>query len=94
LLDGRLMGTGEVIEHYGIQLKIRSSDYLTGWQKIRQLVLYLRAINNNHVVIGDTTFVLHNLSQTTSIVCLGNEAESKRRFLFTVNYVCTIKQVA
>ena len=41
--DGRLM-SGEVIQHYGIQLRIRCDDYNIGWAKAESVANNLDSI--------------------------------------------------
>ena len=91
LLDGRIMRTGEVIEHHGIQIKIRAIAYQTGWQKIRETVAYLQKLLNEALSMGGSHFVILNMSRVSPIACIGTD--EKRRFLFTVNFLATIREL-
>ena len=91
--DGRLM-VGDVIPHHGIQIRIRSNNHETGWDKIEEIVSYLDAVTNVLVTVDDEQYLLNNVSRASPIASLGQEAGSaKRRFLFTVNYLVTMKRI-
>jgi len=91
LLDGRIMRTGEVIEHPGIQIKVRSLGYETGYQKAREVVVYLDALINELVTIQQKNFMIKNASRSSMIASLG--LDEKNNHNFTVNYTTTIKEV-
>lgn len=91
-LDGRVMKTGEVDGHYGIQIKVRSLNYEDGWQKLNEMVNNLDlATVPLEIVVGETTYIIQNGSRTSPIVPIGND--EKRRSLFTVNYLMAIKEI-
>lgn len=89
--DGRLMA-GAVIQHYGVQIKIRAVDETTGWNKCSAIAAEFDRVHNASVVHNGTTYLLENISQTTGINSLGTEPGTKRRELFTMNYIVTLKQ--
>ena len=90
--DGRLM-TGVVIEHLGIQLRLRSLENQAGYAKAETIVSDLDAILNTELTIGSDDYIIHNVSRTSPIIPLGIEGGTKRRFLFTVNFLVTMKKV-
>jgi len=92
ILDGKL-SSGEVVQHPGIQLRIRSSDYEVGYAKIEELALALDNVNQDTIVVKGNTYLLQNISRTTSVVPLGSERGYKRRFVFTVNFLITIRKI-
>lgn len=92
VLDGKL-SDGEVVQHPGIQIRIRSDDYETGYAKIEIIALALDDVDWNTIVINSTTYLFQNISRTTPIISLGPERGFKRRFLFTVNFMVTLKKV-
>jgi len=91
VLDGRIMTTGEVIEHHGIQLRIRCQTYSAGWKKIRDVVAMIRKIQNTEVTVNSYTFLLLNVTQTTTIVNIG--VDEQRRWNFTINLLASIKEI-
>lgn len=92
VLDGKL-SSGEVVLHPGIHLRIRSNDYEEGYAKIEEVALALDNVNKDTIVLGGDTYLLQNISRTTSIVPLGPEKGYKRRFLFTVNFLVSLRKV-
>lgn len=94
LIDGNKLPSGEVTQHPGIQLRIRSSSYETGFIKIEAVAASLDAIYRDTVEIDSVTYQIQNLKKTTPVIPLGPERGTKRRFLFTVNYLLTLKKVA
>jgi len=93
LKDGRIMEDGENIFHYGFQLLIRATAYNTCYAKAQELALELETINRDTVVISGTTYRLDNVTQTTGVLLLGQEDGSKRRELFSVNFLVTLKEI-
>ena len=89
LKDGRQMN-GPVIRHYGIQLRIRSTDYQTGWIKIEDISSDLDILSSEYTV-SSIVYTIQNVSRTSPIVALGMEPGTTRRFHFTMNYLVTIK---
>lgn len=90
--DGRLM-EGEVIFHYGLQLKIRSAHFADGWEKANAVASRLAQVKRELIEVEDTEYRIDNLSQTTQIIPLGLEEGTKRRFLSTINFITTIQEV-
>ena len=91
--DGRLM-IGPTIQHYGIQLMIRSEEYQDGWEKIDDICSALDAVVQIDLIYNGETYRVHNISRSGSILPLGNEPNTKRRFLFTANFLVTVHQAA
>lgn len=85
--------TGEVSRHPGIQLRIRSRDYETGYAKIEDIASALDEVINNTITIGTSEFEIQNVSRTSPIVSLGVEPGTRRRRSFTVNYLLTMKKL-
>jgi len=93
ILDGRLIDDGEVITHFGIQIRVRSKEYEDGWEKITDICSILNAGKNETITKDSVDYLLNGANQTTPVTPLGVEIESKRRFLFTVNYILTLKNL-
>ena len=92
--DGRVMEDGDNIFHHGIQLILRSLAYNTGYAKIDELKENLETVNRDTVTVDGDTFRLDNVTLSTGIVTLGQEDEgSKRRELFTLNFLVTLKEI-
>jgi len=88
-IDGKL-SNGEVVQHPGIQLRIRSNVYETGYAKIEEITLALDGVNKKEVSVDGFTYQIQNVSRGSTI---NSESDAKRRFLFTVNFMVTLNKV-
>lgn len=91
--DGRLM-TGEVPQHPGTQLKIRSKSYEVGYIKIEDIASALEEVVGETIVMDTGIYLLSNISRTSPVISLGLDGSDKRRFLFTVNFLMTVKNIS
>ena len=91
--DGRLM-VGPSMRHYGIQVKCRSKSYQDGWVKIDDISSKLDQIANKDITISGENYRIYSTTKTSHVLSLGVEPGTKRRYLFTLNIVATISQVA
>ena len=89
--DGRLMG-GAPLFHYGVQLLLRSREYNAGFAKADSVALAMSEIDDDSVSIDSNTYTLINVLQSTGVVALGQEDGTKRRYMFSVNFIATIRQ--
>ena len=87
--DGRLM-SGPIVEHHGVQIKIRSLDHQIGYAKLDELSKALDEISYQSIVVNTVTYQIRNASRLTPVTFIGLEEGTKRRDLFTVNYLTTI----
>lgn len=97
ILDGRFQETGEVQEHYGIQIRVRSNDYDTGHRKIQAIADYFdETLYNASVTVLDKNgtnaqaWTINSASRSGGIAYLGIDEENQSRYLFTVNYTITL----
>lgn len=90
--DGRIMGSGEQIEHPGIQIRIRGPVYRTVWDKVKEIADALSA--NSGVTVAfesEDAYLVHNISRTGGIMTLGVEVQgSRRNHNFAINAVVTL----
>ena len=91
-LQGKHMD-GELDQRYGIQFLIRALNYDTGYTKAKVLLSTLQSKHQIDVVIGGTIFRIDNISSVSGVVAMGTEPSSKQRFLFSVNFLVTIKEL-
>ena len=91
--DGREMGSLPLF-HYGVQLLVRSSAYMTGYVKAQDLADALGAIQNATVTVDSSySYEIANVTDTSGVISIGFEEGTKRRNLFSVNFLVTIKEV-
>jgi hypothetical protein len=91
--DGRWLKTGAVFQHYGIQIMLRATSEEAGWDKCKTLAGQLDAVANNDVIVSGTTYRLHNISRVGGINSLGEEPGTKRRRLFSMNFMAAIAEL-
>lgn len=93
-LDGRLMATGEQIEHKGFQVMVRGTTYTEVWEKVQAVALAFDAIEGSAVAVDSANaYTLNNVSRSGCPVSLGlEEVGDRRRYVFTINGVVTMRQ--
>ena len=84
---------GGVPQHPGIQIRIRSRSYETGYTKIEDIGSTLDEVVNASIEIGSLEYEIQNVSRTSPIVSLGVETGTRRRFSFTINFLLTIREL-
>ena len=78
--------------HYGLQIIVRASDYEIGKAKARAIAVILETIQNSSVEFGEYEYSIRTARPTSGVIPLGQEPETtKRRYLFTINFLSTIK---
>lgn len=92
--DGRIQKTGERVDHPGIQVMVRGTDYEETYEKANTVATTLDAQKNVSVAFPDPeTYTVHNVSRSSTVLSLGmEEYGSKRLFYFSINAVVTLKQ--
>jgi len=90
--DGRVMD-GAALFHFGVQILLRARTCNTGYAKAADLQDALAAVDDEQVIIGSNTYQIVNVSDATGIVNLGQEEGTKRRWMFSTNFIATIKEV-
>jgi len=92
-MEGRILATGEVIEHPGLQIRTRSSSHPSAYQKVVQAAEALSGVNRIGVRMEDGTwYTVHAASRFSSILAMGLEEET-RLWNFSVNYTITISDL-
>lgn len=91
--DGRLMRTGEVIEHPGIMVMVRAKTYNEGWSKAKEIEAYLDATHRESVTVGADTVVIQAVSRASGVNTLGPDPSGNLpREFFSLNVSITINQ--
>lgn len=92
--DGRIQSSGERIDHPGVQVTLRGTNYPAVSQHANQIASFLDAQKRISIAVdSNDTYILHNVKRTGTLNYLGVETQgSKRRHIFTLNMVVTLKQ--
>ncbi len=86
--------SGTPMFHYGVQLLLRASDYNTGYAKADAIATLLAAVDDDDVAVdSNNTYTVVSITQTTGVVVMGQEEGTKRREMFSVNFLATLKEV-
>jgi len=91
--DGRAMVGGGVMQHYGIQITIRCRNNESGWDKCNILSGQLDSVHDNEVIVNGSTYKIHNVSRMGGVNFLGEEIGTKRRNMFTMNFITAISKI-
>lgn len=96
--QGRTFDDGETQEAFGLQVRVRATDYPTGNYQARYLarefdaiVAYSKVSIQSVVGTGTDEFVVYAISRKGNVISLGKEPQTNRH-LFTFNAVVTIQQ--
>lgn len=89
--EARLLSGTNVFQH-GVQVRIRATVYQDGWAKGEEVEAILSAIHNEPVVVGAATYLVDDVSQATPMFALGQEPGTRRREIFTVNFLVRLSQ--
>lgn len=101
-LDSKNMTDGEVVEHPGFQVRVRSASqnqYYAGYNKIDAIAKALDAVTVATVQVGDVagtgdaTYTVTAATRTSSILAFGAaETGLTKRSVFTVNFIVALTQ--
>ena len=100
-LDGRFQTDGEMQEHPGIQIRVRSANPLDGNTKIRQLMEIVdKGIRLTTVMIENpigtavSTYVIYAVTRIGTVLSIGKDTPQTKRSLFTVNMIISLRQTS
>lgn len=92
--DGRLGNTRQVIEHPGIQVRIRAASHREAWDKIKQVAAALDAVQRTDVLLEEKTYRIATITRQGTPLFLGPEPQSDRfRVLFTINALLSVTEI-
>jgi hypothetical protein len=91
--DARRMDGGARIQHYGVQIILRSSTEEEGWDKCNVLAGQLDTVHDAETILDGTTYRIHNVSIVGGINPLGDEIGTKRRKMFTMNFLVSLTKL-
>jgi hypothetical protein len=87
--DGRIFRSGDVIIHPGLQIRVRSIDYMEGYQKMTSINKWIDAFKGEKVVINNDSLIILTVNRQTGIMPMGQDSHG-RRFNFSTNYILTV----
>lgn len=100
ILQGRFM-FGEVQEKHGFQVRVRDPEHYGGYEKSQAIAIALDSMASNTVVaVGDDAgtgsqlYTVYAVSRKGGVIALGKDVPRTKMYLFTINAVVTVRQVA
>lgn len=97
--DSRNMYGGDYLRHYGLQVRVRSVDHPTGYQKAKAiadaLATQVGGLNGGITVMcGANVYYVFAITKIGGVLILGKDAPRSKRSLFTFNcfLVLTVPQ--
>jgi len=90
-LDGRGM-RGTFFQHFALSLTIRALDYETGWLKMYSILNNMALVSQETLTVDGTSYTIGALTNSSGVLSLGIEEGTKRRRLFAMNFLATIKE--
>lgn len=94
-MQGRIHITGENIEQYGIQIKVRAA---TRSVARRRMELIMEAMDlqvlRDYVELDDDGYTVQSMNRTSSLLPDGYDTPSSQRRSFTTNYTASITPTA
>jgi hypothetical protein len=90
--DGRSMIDGELFEHRGWQIRVRSTNEDVGHTKANAIRQYLSGVLNQLVNIDGTQYVVQCFSRIGTILYIGKDTPNGKRTIHTLNGLITVRQ--
>jgi hypothetical protein len=93
--DGRTMVDGELQQHYGVQVRVRSPEHPAGWLVTNNIrVLFSEGVNQQVVTMGDgTRFLVWAVTNIGQILPIGKDTPRTKRDLFTLNATVPMREI-
>lgn len=93
ITEGKTHKSGQVQEHFGVQIRLRSQVPEEGFPKMRSLQVCLdEEVRFDNVVIGSSEYLIHAVTRKGGVLSLGKEP-STNRYAFTLNVLVSLKQL-
>ncbi len=93
-MDGRDMVDGQQNIHRGVQVRVRSTDHPTGYQKAEAVAVWLdEGVNQAVVTISSNSYLVFCVNRTGDVLVLGKNVPGTKRSLFTINLVAPIRRL-
>ncbi len=92
--DGRIMRTGESVQHPGWQVRVRGLIHKSTYIKIKCIKEYLDTVLRLQVEISPFLYTIQAVTVTGNIISLGRELGGQRRVEFTLNGTLSFTPIA
>lgn len=92
IYDARILLTGETVLHPGLQIRVRSNDPISGYEKAWEITLALDSIEREGIEIDGIQYMIHAIHHR-GIIPLGPEDAKRRRRDWVVNAIGTLEEM-
>ena len=93
--DGRTMPDGELQQHYGFQVRIRSRTAKEGYTKAAAIRAFLsEVVKDNRVSLDLSDYLVLCVSKIGQIMRLGKDTPTTKRSLYTLNATLPLRQLS
>lgn len=93
-IDGRLQSTGDVCEHPGAQVLVRSTAFTPGWRKAVALKAILESVLRTAVTLDDgARYTLHAIQRRSGVLPIGQDPDTRLE-MFTINVLLALEPLA
>jgi hypothetical protein len=90
----RAQPTGEVLGFDGFQVRVRSTDYPTGYTRADAIHTALaETVYQNTVTLGASKFYVHDINRIGDVIPLGVDNPRSKRNLFTINAQTALQEL-
>lgn len=91
-IHGRTNPDGETQQHYGVQVRVRSTTKEIGWAKANDVVTAFDLQYQDVVTVDGSSYHVHAIHHG-GIIRLGKNVPQTKRSLYTINVMTSIRQV-
>lgn len=96
--DAKLMPDSELMCHYGLKFRVRSTNKRVGWTKCNALRSFLSPLSQRQVAVtsdqGTGTYNVWSFDRIGQVLPIGTDSSRTKRWLFTLNCISPIVQIA
>lgn len=91
-LDGRIHETGETVEHYGFQTRIRGKTDSLASAKGRQIIVAYNSVLRRLITVNNQDLKIQAITLKSPLLASGQEVK-RRRQVYVFNSIVTIDEV-
>lgn len=91
--DGRAMIDGELLDHLGIQIRVRGTDVPTVRAKLQAARTLIAGVYHQTVHVGSSAYFLRNFASIGQILYLGDESPVSKRQIGTLNATLAVDEL-
>ena len=83
---------GEVVQDFGIQIRLASDNPNDCWTKAEAICAVIDAVSWAEITVSDKDFIIQNVQRSTPPIYNGVEEGTKKRIIYTINFIAMISR--